>query len=408
MIADDPAAKAQTYLRQLCADIPNRRVGTPGNRAATAWFAGTIAALRFRTQTPEFDCLVSEGASLCVSGQGFDVRVSPYSLGCRATAPLMVLSTLEELAAAEAGGKVLLVRGDLARESLMPKNFPFYNPEEHQRIVALLEAKAPLAVVAATAWNPDLAGAVYPCPLIQDGDFLVPAAHLTVEEGARLAALNGEMAALEIRSRRAPARGCNVIACRGPETGRQVLICAHIDTADNTPGALDNGAGVVTLVLLAELLREYDGRLGLEIVALNGEDHYSAAGEIDYLARNRQRLPDIVLAVNLDAAGYVHGSMAYSLHGCPEEVASVVRRVFAGRPGLAEGEPWYQSDHMAFAQNGVPAMAVTSERVGEILNQVAHTGRDTPDQVDPARLAVLALALRDLVAELERSTAGTA
>jgi aminopeptidase YwaD len=296
---------------------------------------------------------------------------------------------------------VLLVRGDLARESLMPKNYPFYNPEEHQRIVALLEAKAPLAVVAATAWNPDLAGAVYPCPVIQDGDFLVPSAHLTVEEGERLAASDGAMAELEIRSRRVAAKGCNVIARRGPETGRRVVVCAHIDTADDTPGALDNGAGVVTLLLLAELLRDHDGRLGLEIVAINGEDHYSAAGEIQYLAQNRQRLADTLLAVNLDAAGYVRGSMAFSLHGCPEELTATIRRVFEGRPGVEEGEPWYQSDHMIFVQNGVPAMAVTSALVGEVLTKVAHTGRDTPDQVDPARLVALAEALRDLVLEME-------
>jgi aminopeptidase YwaD len=408
MSQNDLTTKARTYLRQLCVDIPNRRLGTPGNRAATTWFADAIGALGLSTQTLEFDCLdwVGEGAGMRVNGQDFDVRGSPYALGCRVTAPLLVVTSLEELAAAESGGKILLVRGELARESLMPKNFPFYNPEEHQRIVALLEAKAPLAVVAATAWNPDLAGAVYPCPLIQDGDFLVPAAHLTVEEGARLAELDGETADLEIRSRREPARGCNVIARLGPEAGRQVVVCAHIDTADGTPGALDNGAGVVTLLLLAELLREYDGRLGVEIVVLNGEDHYSAAGEIDYLARNQQRLPDTMLAVNLDAAGYVQGSMAYSLHGCPEELAAAIRRVFAGHPGLQEGEPWYQSDHMVFAQNGVPAMAVTSERVGEVLNLIAHTERDTPDQVDPERLVVLAMALRDLVVELERLPVG--
>ncbi len=44
----------------------------------------------------------------------------------------------------------MLVRGELAREQLMPKNFPFYQPEEHQRIIHLLEAQKPLAIIAAT------------------------------------------------------------------------------------------------------------------------------------------------------------------------------------------------------------------------------------------------------------------
>ena len=101
MTETDLASKAQTYLRQLCVDIPNRRVGTPGNRTATALFTDAISALGFRTECPSFDCLdwASEGASLRVNGLDYDVRVSPYSLGCRGAAPLVVASTLQELSA---------------------------------------------------------------------------------------------------------------------------------------------------------------------------------------------------------------------------------------------------------------------------------------------------------------------
>ena len=37
---------------------------------------------------------------------------------------------------------------------------------------------------------------------------------------------------------------------------RADVLCAHIDSKLNTPGALDNAAGVVTLLLLAELLAD--------------------------------------------------------------------------------------------------------------------------------------------------------
>jgi len=121
--------------------------------------------------------------------------------------------------------------------------------------------------------------------------------------------------------------------------GRRVVICAHIDAKPNTPGAIDNGTGVVVLLLLAELLQDYRGQMGVEIVALNGEDHYSAAGQNLYLQENAERLTDIVLAVNLDGAGYFEGLTEYSCYGCPAEIEGVIERVFSDYGELRQGDP---------------------------------------------------------------------
>ena len=162
-----------------------------------------------------------------------------------------------------------------------------------------------------------------------------------------------------------------------------MVVCAHIDSRGGTPGALDNGTGVAVLLLLAELLRGYRGPLGVELLAVNGEDYYAASGELDYLARNQGRMGEIALAVNLDAAGYREGRTAWSLYGVPDELAAAVRREFARWPELMEGEPWYQSDHMVFAQNGVPAVAITSEHfpggAGALLPRAGgHAGAGRP------------------------------
>ncbi|HUW13154.1 MAG TPA: hypothetical protein VM537_25750, partial [Anaerolineae bacterium] len=190
----DLSEKAETYLGRLCLDHPHRRVGSSGNRAATDFFAQVVASFGFETECPEFDCIdwAQDGASLAVEGELFEVLVSPYSLGGQARAPLVVVSTMEELEAVETSKKILLMRGDLAREQLMPKSFPFYNPDRHQRIIHLLEKKKPRAIVAATSRNPELAGGVYPFPLLEDGDFDIPSVHMTEEEGHRLAERAGE------------------------------------------------------------------------------------------------------------------------------------------------------------------------------------------------------------------------
>jgi aminopeptidase YwaD len=399
--------KGQTYLEKLCLEIPDRRVGSDGNRAATAYFAGVIAKFGFQTESLEFDCLDwvhQGGAQLTAQGEPFEALVSPYSLGCRLSAPLVVASTVEELAALELSDQIVLLRGEIAKEQLMPKKFPFYNPEHHQRIIQLLETKQPRAIIAATSRNPELAGGLYPFPLIEDGDFDIPSVYMKEEEGDRLARFPyaGQQVSLEIRARRIPAKGCNVVARTGSDPTRRVVVCAHIDAKADTPGALDNAAGVVVLLLLAELLADYAGDLGLEIVALNGEDHYSAAGEIHYLASQGNRLSEIKLAINIDAAGYNQGQTAYSLYGCPSGMAESIRQAFSSKNDIVEGEPWYQSDHSIFIQNQIPAVAITSDRLMELSTDITHTAQDSPALVDCHKLVEVALALRDLVLDLDR------
>lgn len=402
MTATHLAGKAETYLQTLCLDIPHRRLGSQGNRQAVDFFADQISSLGLNVERQDFDCLdwTHGPVHLTMEGEPFEAQISPYSLGCRVTAPLVVASTLEELETVDAGGRILLVRGELAKEQLVPKNYPFYGSDLHQRIIHLLETKGPLAIIGATSWNPATTAALYPFPLIEDGNFNIPVVHMRDVAGDRLAAHAAGEATLEVEATRYPSRASNIVARKGSGVGPRVVLCAHIDTKEDTPGALDNAAGIVTLLLLAELLQDHGGQLHVEVVAFNGEDDYSAAGEIEYLARSADSFHDIKLAINLDALGYCRGKTAYTLYGCPDEMAAAVQRLFSSRAGMIEGEPWYQSDHSLFIQKQVPAMAITSERFNELSAQVAHSAKDRPELVDPVKLVDTALALRDLLLAL--------
>lgn len=394
--------KAAKYLRRLCLEIPTRRVGSQGNRAATDFFGEMMISFGFETEFPMFDCLdwTQAGAQLAVDSTAFEIAVSPYSPGCHCNAPLVLVSTVEELEAIEASQQILLLHGDIAKEQLMPKNFPFYNPDEHKRIIHLLESKRPQAIIAATSRNPEMVGALYPFPLIEDGDFDIPSVYMTEEEGIRLAQHAGREVWLDIQAQRSQVQGCNVIARKGVEAKRRVVLCAHIDAKEGTPGAIDNATGVVALLLLAELLAGYAGSLDLEIVAMNGEDYYSNPGEQQYLSRNTGSFAEIMLGINLDGLGYHQGNTAYSLYDCPVELADLIRQLFSTRQKLIEGEPWYQGDHVLFLLNQRPALAFTSEQAMELLAQVVHTSKDRPEIVDVTKLVTVALTLRDLLLHL--------
>lgn len=395
--------KAAQTLQILCHQIPNRRVGAEGNRMATRFLAETLRDFGFSVGTPEFDCIdwVDRGTELLApDGTAFEVFSSPYTLPCEVSAPLVVVETVEELEACQVNDSILMLCGEIAKEQLMPKQFPFYNPAHHQRITALLEGKAPLAVIAATARNPELAGGMYPFPMIEDGDFNIPSTYMKDMEGAMLAGYAGKNVRLTIDSARIPAKGHNVIARKPADARSRLVLCAHIDAKDNTPGALDNGTGVVILALLAELLDDYVGGLQVELLALNGEDHYSAQGHKEYLKDHLDSFNEIALVINTDVAGYKEGVSAYSLYGCSEPVAAGIRETMAGYDSLVEGAQWYQSDHAVFIQHGRPAMAITSDRFMELSTHITHTPKDDVNLVDYKKLVDVALALREVIDRL--------
>jgi len=104
------------------------------------------------------------------------------------------------------------MKDEICSEQLMPKNFIFYNPDHHKKIYALLEEKQPAAIITATAKKPELVGALYPFPLIVDGDFDIPSVYCTDIIGKEIATHIGGMFKLTIQAERIPSTANNVIA----------------------------------------------------------------------------------------------------------------------------------------------------------------------------------------------------
>ena len=213
---------------------------------------------------------------------------------------MKTVSTVEELEQCVCKGKILLMKGSICAEQLMPKNFVFYNPDHHKRMYALLEENQPAAIITATAKNPELVGGLYPFPMIEDGDFDIPSVYCTDTVGEKIADKTGVLFRLEIDAQRIPATASNVIARKNADAEEKVVVCAHIDAYGDSPGASDDASGTVVELLLAEMLAEYHGHIGIEIVAFNGEDHYSAGGQMDYLRRYGESMKEILVAINVE------------------------------------------------------------------------------------------------------------
>lgn len=399
MSADPRHATAATQLKTLCSFQPDRRPGSAGNKQATAYAAEIMAGYGWEVTTPEFECLdwSTDGAELDVAGKAVPITPSPYGLGVETAALVRVLRNTADLDRTDLAGSIVVLTGDLATEPLTPKNYPFYSSQEHTRIIAALEGAKPVAVLAVTGKYPALCGALDPYPLIEDGDFTIPTANLRPVDADPLLDADGRHARLTVRSRRRAARAQNVVATSDLQSPR-VTVMAHIDTKPGTPGAVDNAAGVVVLFQLAERLAKVALPIGVEVVIVNGEDHYGAPGEIDWLQANEGKLDDIELLLNIDGAGYRGGRSAFSSYNLDLQLDRYVESVLAARPSLVRGPDFYQSDHAIFAMQGRPAVAITTELVDEMLDQLFHAPTDTPDKVDIALIIDIADAIGDLLA----------
>jgi aminopeptidase YwaD len=378
-----------------------RCVGSDGNRQATQFFKNELSHLGWATESTEFDAIDWEenGAILKSDGSEIRVLVSPYSVGFKGEAELVSASTISELETLNAKDKIILLYGKIASEQLMPKNFVFFNPEEHRKIIELLEKSEAKAIISVTGRNAALAGGVYPFPLIEDGDFDIPSVYTAEEEFNSLVSLVGKKIFLESISRRKQGKGYNVIGKRGNIKSDRIVVTAHIDAKKGTPGAIDNATGVIVLLLLADLLRDYQGERLIEIVAFNGEDYYAVPGQMTYIAENRNKFNNIILNINIDGAGFFEGASAFSLFDLNEHLDKSAHDVIMKYPGITEGIKWPQGDHSIFLQYGIPAIAVSSKWFIDNINgqDITHTPKDNIEIVDINKLIEISEALNTLI-----------
>jgi aminopeptidase YwaD len=398
-----PMENIKRHMDVLCTRIGERRVGSALNREATAYAAKVLNDNGWLVEQTELAVMdwKTEGATLTCGGDAFEVFSSEYSLGCDVRGELVAADSIAALERAVERGviadKIVLLHGGIAVGQIAPKNFQFWNPEEHQRIVALLERGRPQALVCATERNAATAGGVYPFPLFEDGDFDIPSVYMKDTEGARLLPCVGQTATLVSRAERIPETAFNVVARNNLHTRGRIVVSAHIDTKIDTPGAIDNATGVATVLVLAEMLK--DVKSPVELVLFNGEDYYGAPGQVKYVEQNAGRFGDIALDINIDGAGYREGLSCFSPFGLPENIADALREVLWDNPAIVEGAPWYQGDHSLFLQQGRPAIAVSSQWFVENMEtqELTHTPKDNPDVVSYERVSECAVGIAQLI-----------
>lgn len=361
--------------------VGERPVGSAANGAVAAYFEEEAERLGYDVLSLPFACDLWRGGPSVLRSGGAEWTVSPgpFSRPFDGAGAWVAVSSFEALSQVEIGGKIVLLHGEIAKEPLMPKEYPFYYPDEHRQVIELLEGKHPAALVAATAKHPTCG--LDPFPLFDDGNFLIPTAYISA---GMAAALPGAGAAVELHidSLVTPSFGRQPMAtlrAKGRPAGR-MIVCAHMDSAYNAPGAMDNAVGVAALLGAMRTLACCAGALDVDFVPFNGEEHYAACGELAYL-EHIGGMDGIRLAVNVDSPGHIGSATAVSAYNLDGEAESTIGKAMK-RHGAVAGEPWAAGDHAVFAFRGIPSVAVTSSDMMNGVMGFSHTPRDTVEQVD--------------------------
>ena len=364
------------YLRHLLALGP-RPIGSPANQAAADFIRDAFQALGYDVEEQPYDCIYGRGysAELTVAGQPAEAEPNPFSLPCNVTGQILPIGSLAELESTEFSGRILLLYGDLASVTLSPKAW-FLKTERDERIIQRLESGQPAAVLAPPALSHER------MPFSLDWELQVAAATVPVAILARLLRDPSLEVSLRIRGQRIPAQARNIVARSKPtQSGQRVVLCAHFDTMNNTPGATDNAAGVAALLALAAELRDEPLPFQLELIAFNGEE-YLPIGDDEYLRRAGDSLDRILFALNIDGAGPLIASTSIMTMAASSAFQAGLEALTAVYPGVVWVEPWPESNHSTFAMRGVPAIAIGS--VGARF--LAHTPADDLEAVSPQKL----------------------
>jgi hypothetical protein len=222
-----------------------------------------------------------------------------------------------------------------------------------------------------------------------------------------------------------------VLELPGASRDGLVVVGAHYDSAEGTPGANDNGSGVAAALELARRFARTKLARPLRFVLFANEEppffEGPAMGSVAHAAASKRRGDEIRVMFSLETMGYYSDQPGSQRYPWPLSLAypdtgnfiafvgnvasaSTVRSVVesfrkharfpseaAALPESIPGVGW--SDHASFWPYGVPAIMVTDTAPFRYPHY--HTAEDLPEHIDFERLARvvtgLERVLRDLV-----------
>ena len=190
-----------------------------------------------------------------------------------------------------------------------------------------------------------------------------------------------------------------IIGSKYPED--VIVLGGHYDGHDISQGAMDNCAGVVSIMEVARALAKHKGSFKRTIRFITfGAEELGVTGSTCYVDQHKDEIPRYNMMINVDGGGrFIRQN--FHVHG-PEELVPYLQKIAdeIGYPMKVKTTLSTASDHWPFYLEGVPATSLESipdpllePLVRSMGRGWGHTPADTVDKVDPRALREASLVL---------------
>lgn len=398
--------RAYNTLTSLLTEVGPRFAGTPGDAAAVAWALRTLrdAGLQnVRAEPVEVPRWVRGEVEVEITGP-FPQPLVALALGGSVGTPdegieapvLMVEDpdALRELSESEVAGKIVFFNRRMERE----QDGTGYGRTVRNRGegAAVAAQRGAVGVVIRSVGTSNARIAHTGSMRYQDAIAQIPAAAISnpdadtlqrqVESGRQVTVR------MHLTSRMlGTARSANVVGeipGRGPRAHEIVLLGAHLDSWDITPGAHDDGAGVAIVVEAARMIaaqRRNPPRRTVRVILFANEE-FGLSGARAYEAAHADEVDRYVLGLGADSGST--GAWRFD-SGVAEEALPAIEQMqqlleplnIAAGPNTTRGI----ADFIPLREHRVPMLDIRQDMRGYF--DLHHTINDTLDKVDPAELS---------------------
>lgn len=402
-------------VESLTTEVGARRVGTEGDRRAIAWAQKKFRELGFdRVWTEEVivehGWIRGDATARIVSPYPHDVVLTAlgYSVGTNGdlSGEIAAFSDFDELLAVPEGdslaGKIAYVSFSMADYVPGPdeSRMAGYGKGTRARGQGHVEAAkrgAEAIIIRSVGTDNDRIGHTGGGYSYQDGVRMIPAAAISAPD----AVLLDNMLAREVpvvfsmnltSEITDSVSGANVI---GEITGRSgsdeyIVLGAHLDSWDEGTGAIDDGAGVGSMMAAAAMIGDMEGRPNKSIrVLLFAAEEIGLVGVRQYYERHEDQLDEHLLGAEVDSGG---GRVNTLTSGVGEQSLPYVREIYKLIAPL--GIEWSDandavgaSDMSVLGRAGMPAMNFTQN--SNRYFDYHHTPNDTFDKIIPEDMRYL-------------------
>lgn len=385
----EKAIRVTEYLHKIVDEIGSRRAGTKACKDTEEFIRSVFLECGYYVDffaipfvSWEADRAEVISGNTVISGFG-----NLYSPSGTAEGEAIVLRSIEELDRADIWGKVCIFTDELTEEVLYLGDSPF----QWNRDVAVQEALDRNVPASIITINPKENSVL---PYIENYKE-IPTITVAKKQEQEVLALEHKQVQVIVFSSSEDSVTGNVIA-KTKDAKKKIVISAHYDSAEGSPGAWDNGSGVAALLELANRFQNKELNVQIEFAAMCPHE-IGYPGSVSYTNTEQAELEKVLLNINIDGIGEFGGIDRITSDNLPSWIHQIVRNMVPKYDDIVEdGAIQIEGDHLAYTWNNVPAILFNSK--GNF--SIHHENIDSLKTVDANKVLQVVDFIEELINEI--------